>query len=924
MPTTLLPDSRDKQDQSHNPGDAAFNALIDRNYSPEEKKQLTDLASGEGGVDPASTDSATDTIKQTAGREKHGNSIPYRPGGNPLTTGRFSRLKTVFKGKRGKFLGGGLLGLLIGAPFAILLLLPLKLPALLDIVSTGPMRGIEYAMEHRAERYLMSYILTKGGTISNANVIVTGSPMRDLFANMKAAKFEDTLKKNYDISIEGRGNSVEIKRGTNSLGTFSTFDELDDLMKKDRIFYRDIKKIVKNEIPSWRWMKRIHMARWLKLKYDVPRYGIRKSNETDANKKVADMRQQQLDEAMEHAANTLGNGIDCVTAGDCEKIDNSSPATEEQLNATDETVDDVKNSLGDEAESIIEDEADKTGSTRRPSSIMKELTEKLTSTVVGKIGAKAIPIVGWVDLAATLSHVAVELQENDTAYRIMSLMREQSYANMWGSWAVYANQIQAGDMDQDFAGVLASQLDGAEESRAFNYESGLEGGKEIDGGMKINSQISNNNVVALRETLEENLGIPFSDPTLAKLNPNYWILEGWYNSLGDGGLGGALWDGIGSLFSNLFEGLTPDVAQQWISDKSAEIISSVFQTLNLGIDPSAMGPDLLNNLHAGSTVASNTYMADELGGGDLSDEQMAGVVAAINKEDEAYYSSQSQFALIFSRDYKNSFINKLLGPVGSSGKTVLKNIASLPLNSLSNIFSSNASAASGFENLYNIQMSGYTSEELAQPLVQEMTSGDGTCTEPEDPTVSNICLLDKAVLESMNAALTDGKSAQNINTGSQPTTPTTPNTGGISSYEALKNDLAQRFGNGKIPDGVLCPVGGEWPGEKLHCEAQAKFIEMNAAYKAAFGTNISITDSYRSYAAQVDVKRRKGKFAATPGTSNHGWGLALDLGGGINRFNTPQYNWMKANGPTYGWYHPAWAEPGRSTPEPWHWEYGTK
>ena len=33
------------------------------------------------------------------------------------------------------------------------------------------------------------------------------------------------------------------------------------------------------------------------------------------------------------------------------------------------------------------------------------------------------------------------------------------------------------------------------------------------------------------------------------------------------------------------------------------------------------------------------------------------------------------------------------------------------------------------------------------------------------------------------------------------------------------------------------------------------------------------------------------------------------------------YQWLKANGPLYGWTHPSWAEPGGSRPEPWHWEY---
>jgi LAS superfamily LD-carboxypeptidase LdcB len=58
-----------------------------------------------------------------------------------------------------------------------------------------------------------------------------------------------------------------------------------------------------------------------------------------------------------------------------------------------------------------------------------------------------------------------------------------------------------------------------------------------------------------------------------------------------------------------------------------------------------------------------------------------------------------------------------------------------------------------------------------------------------------------------------------------------------------------------------------------------------------------------------------------PGTSNHGWGLAVDLCGGIDHYGTAQYTWMKANAGRYGFLHPDWAEPGRGREEPWHWEY---
>ena len=52
-----------------------------------------------------------------------------------------------------------------------------------------------------------------------------------------------------------------------------------------------------------------------------------------------------------------------------------------------------------------------------------------------------------------------------------------------------------------------------------------------------------------------------------------------------------------------------------------------------------------------------------------------------------------------------------------------------------------------------------------------------------------------------------------------------------------------------------------------------------------------------------------------------GWGLAVDLGGGINRFGTVQHEWMRSNAPRFGWVHPSWARQSGSLPEAWHWEY---
>jgi cell wall-associated NlpC family hydrolase len=127
------------------------------------------------------------------------------------------------------------------------------------------------------------------------------------------------------------------------------------------------------------------------------------------------------------------------------------------------------------------------------------------------------------------------------------------------------------------------------------------------------------------------------------------------------------------------------------------------------------------------------------------------------------------------------------------------------------------------------------------------------------------------------------------------------------------------WSNGLIPSGALCPIA---PGHALRCDAAAGYAALADAFEAAFDRPLCITDSYRSIATQQTAFRSKPQLAAVPGTSNHGWGLAVDLCGGINVAGTPQSAWMAANAERFGFVQPDWARPGGEKPEPWHWEFG--
>jgi D-alanyl-D-alanine carboxypeptidase len=123
--------------------------------------------------------------------------------------------------------------------------------------------------------------------------------------------------------------------------------------------------------------------------------------------------------------------------------------------------------------------------------------------------------------------------------------------------------------------------------------------------------------------------------------------------------------------------------------------------------------------------------------------------------------------------------------------------------------------------------------------------------------------------------------------------------------------------NGNISLSEMCVL---WDGgPSIRADAAVALARLNQQYRAVFGEDMCITDGYRSYSQQVATKAAKGYLAATPGTSNHGWGLAVDLC--PETYSGDRWSWLAAHGPAYGWDNPDWARAGGSKYEPWHWEF---
>jgi len=120
---------------------------------------------------------------------------------------------------------------------------------------------------------------------------------------------------------------------------------------------------------------------------------------------------------------------------------------------------------------------------------------------------------------------------------------------------------------------------------------------------------------------------------------------------------------------------------------------------------------------------------------------------------------------------------------------------------------------------------------------------------------------------------------------------------------------------------------------KILKDCAGDFKSMTAAYKKEYGCDLPITQIDRTYERMVELKSNvkststkinhlnekvevSGYKAARPGTSKHGWGLAIDFITGTERyqangkvkFESTVHLWLKENGWKFGWINPEWAQ----------------
>lgn len=161
----------------------------------------------------------------------------------------------------------------------------------------------------------------------------------------------------------------------------------------------------------------------------------------------------------------------------------------------------------------------------------------------------------------------------------------------------------------------------------------------------------------------------------------------------------------------------------------------------------------------------------------------------------------------------------------------------------------------------------------------------------------------------------------------------------VGGYSTTKGGTSRTiegvsYKNGQIPDNKMryltnwkhyrsASANSDNGRLRMYEKASYAVDELLAAATAA-NITMKVNSCYRTYEDQVRVKNQMGKLAATPGRSNHGFGLAVDFGNAGGAKLTPsmeQYKWLTANASKYGFHRLPYNPKHPESWESWHWEY---
>lgn len=737
---------------------------------------------------------------KNASGSKPGASEDGRPGG---IAGGLARVGSALQGA-GKFagankkkigVGGGIAGLLASMVFGFFSLMPLKIESMMKNIYGDHMGKVENALERRAMKTFAKYAI-KGGISSDGALVATGSPLADLYRTWKTQGFEKNLAEKYGIKIE-QGN----KRGTIKITTpqgtqdFTSAEDYDRFLNRD-LSRRETRDFVRASLKSeTRWnqvIKRHHLRKWM-----FNAYGVRKWKIFD-NKTGKDA-ETNLDANLQEGAmgeykTRAGRAIACLFGDASQCPGKSQPGTAESPAA-----EDGKNSAADVTDAIAEDA--KTGT-------KAGMNDRVSKIITNKALGKAIPVIGWVDLAARLD----KLIWDNTIAAIIVDVRKVQYAGVFADWLKISDQIKDGKVvSGDEVNAAMVKLNGSEKSN-------------------VSSRIYNNNPDAGEKVSFDDLFDTASTQKsreiyVAATAPNFhWVMVGYLATFGQ------VFELLGDLISWILDKVPylNDLLKNIGSFIGEWVMKGFMAVIGPVLTGNETGSALISAIDVGGDVTGNDF-AQSVGGEPVSGVVLEQINRRIAQDKLAEDRSKGLFYQLISAENPRSATNRFIAlmPSGSSGvitsgaHSMMATITS-PINTMGMFFnrifaiSTSPAYAAVTVDPYGIQQYGFTDEQLNRDIDEAglqaaanwaIASRDPAVKRADNsinislmlptdcdlgsatPVVPNLCKLDLVTLQSLKSLYTTEDDGGIGGTGTAVVTPPVGGAGGGGGGVAPSGDV---------------------------------------------------------------------------------------------------------------------------------------
>lgn len=747
----------------------------------EEKKQV----GGPNDGDPLNPSESAEFDQLAASAENPDDVATSRlpQGRNPL-----SKVMPFVGRNKKKFAAGGIAGGLVALLISgIIALLPLKIEHMMKNVFSKRFSKIERAYGRRAHKMTYKYFAKRhAGFEPSDAVCVTGGPFHDMMCTWRKDRFEAKLFENQGIKVtegsDGKAISVEFQR--DGKGVKVPANKLEEFLEKGDLEYRDANRFFKKAIrEETRWhqiYKRRHLRQSMRNAFGITKWKVFTGKGGEEGKKG--VRSEFRSRALAPIKTKLAGWLSCITGdGQCPGDQQPDIVNEDGRKAADQMEQNVNEAI-DETIAEAEPENDvpeidaeaiekiaQQGGEEISQQAAEELSQKsasvfsklLASKLVSQIAVKAIPIVGWIDLGAKIDKAIT----NNVIDQIATEKNSLQYAAVFAGWSTTASNIHDGKKSADEVAQAMELLDGetGDISKAAGYN-------DVMSGNPVGVKVKGVNGVHGRE----GTGGELKSAYLANPQIKYMVhpmLVAWNATVGKvlGWLGNILGGIVGFLADkslDFFASVTGIDVNSLLARAMEFLFNTAFGTV---VDGSETGPELFNAIDAGGDVTANQFAKDS-GGKKLSDAEVAFLEQEIYGEKQVDRESQNWFTRVASAKNPESVVSRMVIAAPSSPQAAVdrtgRYIASIFSNPFE-IFSSIGTSFAQFalprayadtpSNLYGVQQYGFTDAELdidPESLTEERCKEIAEEEAVKKGEKSNICLLDKAVSESMSAWFT--------------------------------------------------------------------------------------------------------------------------------------------------------------------------